>query len=336
VTSDGTVFRASAPVRLDFAGGWTDVAPFPDRERGVVVNAAIDLRAHASVRPGGSRYLLHSDDLGQTADVWGPGALSADGRLDLLKAALRRSGLGHCELRTRSDAPPGSGLGSSGALDVALTAALDAARGIQRARAELAEEAFFLESVDAGLPGGRQDQYAAAFGGFNKFTFERGTITVQPLEINPDFAAELARRTVICYTGVSRVSSRTIERVTAAYERNDVAVVKALRMLAIIATEMAAALTAANLEEVARLLTANWIAQQRLDASMRTEEMARLELAVSTAGGLGGKAAGAGSGGSMFFIVEEPARAARAARDVGARVLPCRWAPDGARVERDK
>ena len=329
MTRDGAVFQASAPVRLDFAGGWTDVAPFHDRERGVVVNAAIELRAHASVRPGGSRYLLHSDDLGQTADVWGPAALSADGRLDLLKAALRRSGLGHCELRTRSDAPPGSGLGSSGALDVALTAALDAARNRFRAPAELAEEAFLLESVEAGLPGGRQDQYAAAFGGFNRFTFERGTVTVQPLDIDPDFAAELARRTVICYTGVSRVSSRTIERVTAAYERRDAAVEKALRMLAVVATEMAAALTAANIEEVARLLTANWMAQQRLDAGMRSEEMARLELAVSAASGLGGKAAGAGAGGSMFFIVEKPARAVRAAQEAGARVLPCRWAHQG-------
>ena len=336
MTSDGPVFRASAPVRLDFAGGWTDVAPFPDRERGVVVNAAIELRAHASVRPGGSRYLLHSDDLGQTADLGGPDALTADGSLDLLKAALRRSGLGHCELRTRSDAPPGSGLGSSGALDVALTAALDASRDRCRAPAELAEEAFLLESVEAGLPGGRQDQYAAAHGGFNRLTFERGGVTVERLAIDPVFGAELAERIVVCYTGVSRVSSRAIERVTGAYERGDIAVTRALRALVSLAEAMADALTTSDLRRVAHLLNDNWLEQQRLDPAMRTPEMALLEQAMTSAGAFGGKAAGAGAGGSMFFIVEEPARAGRAAREAGALVLPCRWTHKGAQVERDE
>lgn len=330
----GNVFRASAPVRLDFAGGWTDVAPFPVRERGVVVNAAIELRAHAEVRLGGDRYLLHSEDLGQSEELGGPGALAAGGGLDLLKAALRRSELGYCALHTRSDAPPGSGLGSSGALDVALTAALDAARGVHRAPRELAEEAFFLESVDAALPGGRQDQYAAAFGGFHKFTFERGTVTVEPLEIDPGFAAELARRTVICYTGVSRVSSRTIERVTGAYERGDANVTAALRAMVDLAEEMAEALEASALRRVAHLLGDNWLEQQRLDAAMRTAGMAGLETTMAHAGSHGGKAAGAGAGGSMFFVVEDPDRASRAAGEAGARVLPCRWASTGVSVER--
>lgn len=329
-------FRASAPVRLDFAGGWTDVAPFPNRERGVVVNAAIELRAHVTVRPGGSCYLLHSEDMNQTAEVHGTDALSAGGSLDLLKAALRRSGIGPCELRTRSDAPPGSGLGTSGALDVALTAALDAARNRCRAPADLAEEAFVLESVEAGLPGGRQDQYAAAHGGFNRLIFERGTVTVERLPIDPAFGAELADRIVICYTGVSRVSSRTIERVTGAYQRGDAAVTGALRALVDLADAMAEALAGSELRRVAQLLNDNWVQQQRLDAAMRTPEMALLEQAMTGAGALGGKAAGAGAGGAMFFIVAEPARAARAAREAGAQVLPCRWAHEGARLERDE
>jgi D-glycero-alpha-D-manno-heptose-7-phosphate kinase len=328
------VIRASAPVRLDFAGGWTDVAPFPVRERGVVVNAAIELRAHAEVRLGGDRYRLHSEDLGESQELDGPDALAAPGGLDLLKAALRRSEVGCCTLRTRSDAPPGSGLGSSGALDVALTAALDAARGVERTPAQLAEEAFFLESVDAGLPGGRQDQYAAAFGGFHKFVFERGAVTVQPLDVDPAFAADLARRIVICYTGVSRVSSRAIERVTGAYERGDPDVTGALRALVDLAEAMARALEAAELDTVARLLTANWVEQQRLDAAMRTGGMAALEAAMTRAGSHGGKAAGAGAGGSMFFVVADTASAALAAAQAGARVLPCRWAPSGVAVER--
>ena len=328
------VFRASAPMRLDFAGGWTDVAPFPVRERGVVVNAAIELRAHAEVHLGGDRYRIHSEDLGESQELGGPEALAPGGGLDLLKAALRRSEVGCCAVRTRSEAPPGSGLGSSGALDVALVAALDSARGIQRTRAELAEEAFFLESVDAALPGGRQDQYAAVFGGFNKFTFERGAVTVQSLNIDPAFADELARRTLICYTGVSRISSRTIERVIDAYERADPHVTSALRAMVNLAEEMAEALEASQLRRVAHLLADNWLEQQRLDGAMRTAGMAELESAMTQAGSYGGKAAGAGAGGSMFFMVDDPARAIGAATGSGARVLPCRWALTGITVER--
>ena len=328
----GELFRASAPVRLDFAGGWTDVAPFAIEERGVVVNAAIDLRAEAEVRTGGEGFLLHSDDLKDSLSLPGPEALAGNGRLDLLKAALRRAGLGAAELRTRCAAPAGSGLGSSGALDVALVAALDAARGIRRSPVELAEEAFALESVEAELPGGRQDQYAAALGGFHRLEFDHGRVTAHPVAVHPDFAGELARRLVVCYTGVSRVSSRAIERVVDAYRRGDPQVIGALRALADVAVRMADAFVSRDLERIGRLLSENWKLQQRLDPAMRTAEMAALESTMAEAGVLGCKAAGAGAGGSMFFLVHEPARAASAAREAGARVLPVAWSAEGVRV----
>ena len=329
----GPIFRAAAPVRLDFAGGWTDVAPFAIEERGVVVNAAIGLRAEAEVRTGGEGFLLHSDDLKDSIHLTGPEALApGEGRLDLLKAALRRAGLGAAELRTRCEAPAGSGLGSSGALDVALVAVLDAARGIHRSPEELAEEAFQLESVDAGFPGGRQDQYAAALGGFHRFEFDHGRVTAQPLAIPPDFAAELARRIVVCYTGVSRVSSRTIERVVDAYRRGDAQVIGALRALADVAARMSDAFLAQDLERIGRLLSENWILQQRLDPDMRTAEMAALESTMAEAGVLGCKAAGAGAGGCMFFLVKDPVIAASAAHEAGARVLPVEWSAEGVRV----
>ena len=325
-------FRASAPVRLDFAGGWSDVAPFALEERGTVVNAAIDLRAEAEVRTGGDGFLLHSDDLKDSLRLAGPEALAADGRLDLLKAALRRSGLGAAELRTRCEAPAGSGLGSSGALDVALVAALDAARGIRRTPLDLAEEAFALESVEAALPGGRQDQYAAALGGWHRFEFDQGRVTAHPLPIAPDFAGELASRLVVCYTGVSRVSSRAIERVVDAYRRGDRQVLGALRGLADVAVRMAEAFVAQDVERIGRLLSENWMLQQRLDPVMRTAEMAALESTMAEAGVLGCKAAGAGAGGCMFFLVKEPAIAASAAHQAGARVLPVAWSAEGVRV----
>jgi D-glycero-alpha-D-manno-heptose-7-phosphate kinase len=326
------IIRSSAPARLDFAGGWTDVAPFALRERGVVVNAAIEIRAEVDFVPGGSGFLLKSEDLGDTLALKGREELGNSGRLDLLKAALRRSGVPAGELTTRCAAPPGSGLGSSGALDVALVAALDRAGGIERSAADLAAEAFELESVDAELPGGQQDQYAAALGGFHCFGFSEGRASVEPLIPEPAFLEELARCTVVCYTGVSRVSSRTIERVMGSYQRGDRTVTGALRALADVALRMADALRAADLARVASLLSENWSLQRRLDPEMRTTEMAALESAMTSARALGGKAAGAGAGGSMFFIAPDPVSAGAAAREAGARLLPVSWAAEGVRV----
>ena len=329
--SDERWFRASAPVRLDFAGGWTDVAPFAVRERGVVVNAAIELRAHAEVRPGGEGFLLEAGDLDRQTEVHG--GTWTDAQSDdfaLQKAALRRSGIPACVLRTRSEVPSGSGLGSSGALGVALVAALDAARKLTRSPAEQAEAAFQLEAVDAALPGGRQDQYAAALGGFHRLDFAADGVAARPLALDPDFAAALETRIVVCYTGTSRVSSRTIARVMSAYAAGDAAIVAALRGMVELAERMAEALGAGDLAAVGRLLSANWQCQQQLDRGMQTDEMARLEAAMRDAGVLGGKAAGAGAGGSMFFLAGgDPGPAARAAQAAGARVLPFRWARQG-------
>ncbi len=319
-------FRASAPVRLDLAGGWTDVAPFAVNEGGSVVNAAIELRAHATITLGGTCYRLAAEDLGQTLEVV---SLEPDGRLSLHKAALRRGGLGPCELRTRSDAPAGSGLGSSGALGVALVRAIDAARGVVRGAGETAEEAWHVEAIDAELVGGRQDQYAAALGGFHHLRFGADGARAEPIPLDPAFSASLGDHIIICYTGGSRVSSRMIARVMQGYAQGNITITGALRGLAAMAAPMAAALLRQDLGDIGRLLTANWEWQTALDPGMRTPEMARLESMMQSAGSIGGKAAGAGAGGSMFFLCEDPARGRAAARACGATVLPCVWATEG-------
>src|SRR5436189_111164 len=164
-------FRATAPTRLDFAGGWTDVPPFSAREGGVVVNGCIGLSARVDLKLGGALIRLVSEDLGQELECADSGGLVLDGRLDLVKAALRMFPVqSACTLTTRSDAPPGSGLGSSGALDVALVAALSGARGERLSEREIAEQAWCLETVEAKIPGGKQDQFAAALGGFQRLT----------------------------------------------------------------------------------------------------------------------------------------------------------------------
>ncbi len=329
---EGPVFTAAAPVRLDLAGGWTDVPPFSAREGGVVITAAIRLFARAEVRLGGSGFRLVSEDLRDELEVRDSAGLVSDGRLGLLKAGLRMLPVGACTLTTRSDAPPGSGLGSSGALDVALVAALSAARGESPDPVDIAERACHLESVEAGIPGGRQDQFAASHGGFLRLDFKDPDAEVQRLKLDPELADDLARRTLLCYTSASHFSGTTIERVMQAYERGEPTVARALHGLRNVAEEMETALASADVGRVGQLLSENWAHQQALDPRMRTDEMARLERSAIGAGALGGKAAGSGAGGCMFFLgPDDPGPIIEAALGCGVRLLPVRWAMYGVR-----
>ena len=329
-----TEFHATAPMRLDFAGGWTDVAPFATREGGIVVNAAIGLRAHVALELGGTLLRFVAEDVGETLECANSGGLTRGGKLPLLTAALRMFPvLGGFTLTTRCDAPSGSGLGSSGALGVALVAALTRARQESLDGRDFAEQAWQVETIEAGLPGGKQDQFGAALGGFHRFTFRDPDVGIEPLTLDAAFARALEQQTIVCYTNKSRVSGDTISRVMGAYERGDPKVTGALRALKDVGHGMAEALRAADLARVGSLLSENWKQQQALDPGMRTAEMARLEQAAAAAGALGGKAAGAGAGGSMFFIMKGAARdAAPALSGAGARVLPLTWSPEGVRA----
>jgi D-glycero-alpha-D-manno-heptose-7-phosphate kinase len=325
-----TVFRAAAPVRLDFAGGWTDVPPYSAREGGIVVAAAVRLYAYAEVEPRESGYLLTSKDLDHALELGSLDALAGDGPLPLLRAGLRMLRAKPCALTTRSDAPPGSGLGSSGAIDVALVAALASAAGRMLPARQVADLACRLEGKEAGIPGGRQDQFTAAFGGFLRLTFHDPDAAVEPLALDPGFAAELERRMLLCYTGASRFSGDTIGRVMRAYERGEPNIAGALDGLRHAAEAMGDALRAGDFARIGSLLSENWRLQQQLDPAMSTPDMARLERAMLDAGCLGGKAAGSGAGGSMFFLAPaDPGPAREAVARLGMRLLPVRWAPAG-------
>ncbi len=322
--------RAAAPVRLDFAGGWTDVPPYSTREGGVVVAAAVQLFAQADVTPRVEGYHLVSEDIDVALELADERGLSLEQALPLLRAGLRMLPVGPCTLTTRSDAPPGSGLGSSGALDTALIAALAAARGARLDARAIADRACYLEAVEAKIPGGRQDQFVAAFGGFVRLEFRDPDATVESLILDPEFAAELERRMILCYTGASRFSGATIGRVMRAYERGDPAIARALGGLRQVGERTAEALRSGNLPRLGELLTENWRLQLELDPGMSTPDMARLEGAMRDAGTLGGKAAGSGAGGSMFFLApDDPRPALAAARRLGMRLLPVRWAKSG-------
>lgn len=259
--------------------------------------------------------------------------MGRDGRLDLLKAGLRMLPVGACTLTTRSDAPPGSGLGSSGALDVALVAALSAARGESPDPVQIAETACDLEAIEAAIPGGRQDQFASALGGMLRLDFRDPDVEIERLKVDPAFAGDLAKRMVLCYTSASRFSGNTISRVMRAYEQGEPPVVTALHGLKEVAEGMAEALMSADTARIGRLLSENWKHQLSLDPGMCTEAMSRLEQAMNAAGSLGGKAAGSGAGGCMFFLgPDDPREMIVAAQRCGAQVMPVQWAPRGVQL----
>jgi D-glycero-alpha-D-manno-heptose-7-phosphate kinase len=317
--------HAAAPVRLDFAGAWTDVPPFSAREGGAVVAAAIDLKVHVNVLPGGDGVELISEDL-EIRERLAPG----ESRIPLLAHAVRRWPVADATIVCRSEAPPGSGLGTSGAMGVATVAALHHARSEAAAAPAIAQEAWEVETGDAGIPGGRQDQWMAALGGFRYLEFHDPDLHCEPLALDTTFAAALQDAMVLCYTGMSRVSGGTIARVMAAYERGDRGVTAALRGLRDLASRMRAALREGCLEEVGRILARNWELQQQLDPAMCTAEMAALESTARRHGAIGGKAAGSGAGGCMFFLAPGSRAAVEAAaRATGASVLTVRWAREG-------
>lgn len=327
--------RARAPVRVDFAGGWSDVPVFADAEGGAVTNAALDKYVHVDAIQGGAGIRLVAEDLTQRVVARQPAELTYDGTLDLHKAAVNMLPVsGGLELLTRSDVPAGSGLGASGALDVALVAALARLRGERYDAEELAELGFYLETAELRLDGGRQDQYAAALGGLHALTFSAAGVVAREITLDPAAVAELGAMLVIAYTGQSHFSAQTHQRVWAAYAEGRSEVVDALRTIRDLGAAAAEAIEAGDWRRLAAIVDANWIQQQRLDATIATPAVRTVEAAARSAGAWGVKAAGAGAGGCLLVLAPPARRAAivQAVTAVKAVVLEAGFDLDGAAV----
>jgi D-glycero-alpha-D-manno-heptose-7-phosphate kinase len=317
-------WHARAPARIDFGGGWTDVPDYSDREGGVVVNAAINCYVRVDVLGGGNGIRLIAEDLGIHVRYATSGDMRYDGKLDLHKAALNMLPVtGGVEVLSRSDLPAGSGLGGSGALDVALVAALARARGEWYDRPELAELGFHLEAIELKLRGGRQDQYAAALGGFNELIFTEDSVLIKPIDMPGEQAADLVRHLVLIYTGESHFSSDTHHRVWSGYAEGRPQVIDALHTLKDLGNALPAPIRSGDWSELARLMDENWTQQQRLDPTISTPGTKTIEQAARATGAWGLKGAGAGAGGCMVIVCEPSRREAivRSVEQVGASVL---------------
>jgi D-glycero-alpha-D-manno-heptose-7-phosphate kinase len=326
------VIHAKAPLRVSFAGGGTDVPPFPEREGGLVLSATINRYAYGALAPRQDNQIgLESVDFGLSLNYPADAEIEFDGRLDLAKAAIRKMGRGGYDLFLHSNAPPGSGLGSSSAVMVALIGLLKDFHGQPLTDYEIAELAFELERKDLGIQGGFQDQYASTFGGFNLIEFEGDRVIVNPLRISADVVHELEHNMLLCYTGRTRSSDQIIEHQTENWTGGDEGALAGLRASKDLALAMKNALLQRRLTEFGELLGAAWEQKKQLSSKISNDF---IDTAYETAireGALGGKVTGAGGGGYMLFYCpfQRRHRVANALLELGGEVTEFAFTSNG-------
>jgi len=299
------VVRAKAPLRLSFAGGGTDVPPFPALAGGAVLSATITRYTFASLRPRADRQVsVTSLDFDREVQFGVDDPLNLDGDLDLPKAAVHRMidrDAAGFDLFLTSNVPPGSGLGSSSSMMVALVGLLQEHYGLTLTDYEIAGMAAALEREDLGIRGGLQDFYAATFGGFNYIEFEADRVVVNPLRISPDTVNELEATMLLVYTGRTRMSDHIISDQTKRYVAQEPDSLIGLRLQRELALSMKDALLRQEHDLFGSLLHEAWVAKRLMSPRISTPEIDEAYDEARKAGALGGKVTGAGGGGFMVF-----------------------------------
>lgn len=333
--------RARAPLRLGFGGGGTDVPAYSSRHGGCVLNATISMYAYASVSPReDGRIGVQLGSLKHHAEHEADALpdLRPSGATALVEGILRRFARDHgrlpaLDLAAWSDAPPGSGLGSSSTLAVVICTVLAEALRIPLGEYDVAHLAYEIERVDLGMSGGQQDQYAAAFGGVNFMEFhEDGGVLVNPLRIKGSVLSELESSLILYYTGVSRDSARIIEDQIHAAESAPSRSLEALHRIKQEALAMKKHLLRGDLGAFYEALNAGWMAKKESAVSISNSHIEGLVRRAMDAGALAAKLSGAGGGGFIMFFARPEQRADVVERllENGGQVYPVSFTKTGA------
>jgi D-glycero-alpha-D-manno-heptose-7-phosphate kinase len=330
----GFVLRAKAPLRLSFAGGGTDVPPYPEIEGGSVLSATINRYAYGTLRPRTDDQIrIRSLDFGMTVTYSSDDIRVYDGKLDLVKAAIAHLEVppGGFELFLHSDAPPGSGLGASSAMAVALVGLINEWKAAAIGAYQIADKAYWIERVEMGIEGGLQDHYSATFGGFNFIEFLPGAVTVNPLRIPDEVQNELQYNLLLAFTGQIRLSANIIEDQVHRYRSGAEESVDALRELKRLSVEMKRCLLEHRLSNFGPLLDEQWRHKKRMSPRISTPELDAIYAEAMAAGATGGKVTGAGGGGYMLFYCPNETRHAVARRlgEIGCTVADFSFEPRG-------
>lgn len=331
------IIRSRAPLRLSFGGGGTDVSPYMDERGGVVLSITIDKYAYASMRfnPSERGIAVRSLDYDVVAKYQNDDDFKFDGSLDLVKAVFKRLKPRHeeagLEFFIHSDAPPGSGLGSSSTMAVALLGVFRHWLNLPLTDYETAEQAWEIERVDLGIAGGRQDQYAAVFGGVNFIEFSKDVVVVNALRVKRAVLQELQYCCLLCYTGRTRMGDNIIRQQADNFSQKNVDAIAAMDQIKGIAIDMKAALLQGRLRDFADLLHQGWENKKRMAEKISTPLMDEMYGEARKNGALGGKVTGAGGGGYMLFICEfdQKHKVAERLEQMGGQVVEFAFDYDG-------
>lgn len=298
---------ARAPMRISFGGGGTDLEAYYARYGGLVVSTAINKYFYAIITSDDAEDLqVISADYRSLFRHTPYNDLFWDGDLALPKAVLHHFGIRRgINLFVASEVPPGTGLGSSSAAAVTLVRALSTLVEKPMTKQQVAEMASSIEISKMGMPIGKQDQYAAAFGGLNAITFTSDGVTVEPLRIAPDVRQTLENRLMLFFTGSSRESTSILKHQRKSTEEQDDDVLQALHNIKQVGLDVKQCLEQGNLDEFARLLHYSWQEKRRLAPGLSTGFIDECYSFALEQGAIAGKITGAGGGGFLLLYCHE-------------------------------
>lgn len=304
--------RATAPLRISFVGGGTDFPHWYESNGGAVLSATIDHHAHVTIQPREDRQVrIRSLDLGHLVEYHLEEGPVYDGVMDLPKAAIARVGApSGIDVDIRSDAPPGSGLGGSSALVTAVVGGLAALSGTSLTPRGLAELSYAIERDDLGIAGGWQDQYAAAFGGFNLIEFGPSGASLSPVRASEDTIRRLKENLMLCYTGQVRTDLGLIETQIRMFQEGREETIQGMKQLQAMAYEMRDSLESGDVRALGEMLNDAYESKRRMNPHIADDTpIESLFAAARAAGAVGGKICGAGGGGYLLVYCEPDAQA---------------------------
>ncbi|MCK9618247.1 MAG: dehydrogenase [Lentimicrobiaceae bacterium] len=303
------IIRSKAPLRIGLAGGGTDVAPYSEIYGGAILNATISMYSYATLQPrNDGKIIFHAADKKEYYEMNSDEFLEINGKLDLHKGIYNRivKKFTHkplsFELTTYVDAPPGSGLGTSSTLVVAILGAFTEWLHLPLGEYDIAKLAYEIERVDLKMAGGKQDQYAATFGGVNFMEFYNSDkVIVNPLRIKETYLDELERNLVLYYTETSRLSSKIIEAEIKNVKQKNATSINAMHKLKEQAILMKEAILKGELDTIGKILDFGWQYKKQMAEEITNPFIDQIYETAIAAGATGGKISGAGGGGFMFF-----------------------------------
>jgi D-glycero-alpha-D-manno-heptose-7-phosphate kinase len=314
-------YNARAPLRIGLAGGGTDVSPYTDEFGGLVINATIDLFAHVSlIRSTSSGVTIFTNNTIPYVieDVHTVNPVDCPPPFDLYAGALKwfanrygYTNLNGITISSSVDVPLGSGLGTSSTLMVALVGVLLELRNEKLSPSEIAAIAYEIERIQLGHAGGRQDQYAASFGGLNAMHFLSDTSSkIESIVCDKNFLKTLESRLILYYTAHDRFSSVIIKEQMERASRKEAEPLSAMHQLKMQAEKMKSAFLNKDFHAIARLLDSGFQEKKRMATGISTPVIEEIYKAARHAGAIAGKISGAGGGGFMVFYSEEEHKAA--------------------------